>query len=679
MGEQQFMPHTECSLLLRHLRRICGTPGSADTSDADLLTRFATARDEAAFELLLWRHATMVLSVCYDVTRDEQLAEDAFQATFFALVQKAGAIRDRQSLGAWLYRVAYRVALRARSHKLKRAARERYDIDLPSLAATAESPDETVLSEMRSLLHEQVQRLPLKYRLPIVLCHLEGLTHDEAARQLGWPKGTVSGRLSRARDLLGKRLCRRSATLPAALAALTLATPPASAIVPATLVRTTLRAGLLIAMGRAIIDTAPASVAALTKGVLQAMFWTKVRLTTSWLLALGLVGGGIGLVARGGLIAQPAPLESAAVAAQDTPAVQSQPAGPEPAQGVAKKSVADQGALSEARKQSILSLRQIALAMHNYLGTTGSFPPPAIYSKAGKPLLSWRVALLPYLNQNNLYRQFRLDEPWDGPHNKKLLAYTLKVYQIPGSKDRTSTYYQVFVGQDTIFEQRRSGRESRATIGMGGGGAPAPGNDEANTGAVSREPAGMGIADIPDGLSNTILVIEGGSPVPWTKPEDLAYAATGRIPPLGGAIPDAIYAAFADGAVYALKRQYDEHTLRLAITRNDGQPFDLAALIAPGTDFLQLKEDINRLRRELDEARAEVRQGRDELRQLQQFLDQRRVLPVEVKDDTLTDPLRGERKRLRLELAQAREEAKRLADRIQQLKRDETATEPGNK
>src|SRR5690349_17954902 len=117
------MPHTQLSLILRYLRRVLGTPASGDVSDADLLVRFVTGHDEAAFELLLWRHGTMVLRVCRDVTRDEHTAEDAFQATFCTLVRKAAAIRDRQSLGAWLYQVAYRVALRARGQAVRHAAR----------------------------------------------------------------------------------------------------------------------------------------------------------------------------------------------------------------------------------------------------------------------------------------------------------------------------------------------------------------------------------------------------------------------------------------------------------------------------------------------------------------------------------------------------------------------------
>src|SRR5262249_40371839 len=159
--------------VLRYLRRVTGASGSGDVGDADLLARFVASRDEAAFELLLWRHGTMVLHLCRDVTRDEHAAEDAFQATFLALVRKASSIRSRESLGGWLYRVAYRVARRAR-----RGQRGTVNLDAVDDPAARELPDEAALRELRPLLHDEVQRLPAKYRTPVVLCYLEGLTHE---------------------------------------------------------------------------------------------------------------------------------------------------------------------------------------------------------------------------------------------------------------------------------------------------------------------------------------------------------------------------------------------------------------------------------------------------------------------------------------------------------------------
>src|SRR5262249_43381462 len=243
---------------VRYLRRVTGAAGSGDVSDSDLLARFVASRDEAAFELLLWRHGTMVLHLCRDVTRDEHAAEDAFQATFLALVRKAASIRSRESLGAWLYQVAYRVALRAR-----RSERETVNLDAVDDPEARELPDEIELRELRPLLHEEVQRLPAKYRTPIVLCYLEGLTHEETARQLGWPKGTVAGRLARAREMLRKRLTRRGIALSTALAALALAPTPAAAVVPAALVQVTLKNCLLVASGGATAGLVSAHVLAL--------------------------------------------------------------------------------------------------------------------------------------------------------------------------------------------------------------------------------------------------------------------------------------------------------------------------------------------------------------------------------------------------------------------------------
>src|SRR5262249_3532391 len=227
------MPQSQRSLVLGYLRRVVGAVHAGDVTDADLLARFVSSRDEAAFELLLWRHGTMGLHLCRDVTRDEHAAEDAFQATFLSLVRKAASIRSRESLGAWLYQVAYRVALRARGMKRETG------IDLTELPAAAELPDAATLRELRPLLHEEGQRLPAKYRAPVILCYLEGLTHEEAARQLGWPKGTVAGRLARARDMLRKRLTRRGLVWSTALSALTLVPDPAAAVVPAALIQAT--------------------------------------------------------------------------------------------------------------------------------------------------------------------------------------------------------------------------------------------------------------------------------------------------------------------------------------------------------------------------------------------------------------------------------------------------------
>jgi uncharacterized protein (TIGR03067 family) len=204
---------------------------------------------------------------------------------------------------------------------------------------------------------------------------------------------------------------------------------------------------------------------------------------------------------------------------------------------------AQEGALKTA---SANNLKIIGVAMHNYLDSNrGSFPPAAIYSKDGKPLLSWRVAILPYLEQGQLYKEFKLDEPWDSPHNRKLLEKMPKVYApVAGDAKEYWTFYRVFTGPGTIFEGTKGTR----------------------------------ITAITDGTSNTILVVEAGEAVPWTKPDELPYDASKPLPKLGGMFKDGFNALFADAAVRFIRAKADPQILRLAITRNDGKVLDLEKL-----------------------------------------------------------------------------------------------------
>ncbi len=672
------MSHSQRNLILRYLRRAAGAAETRDVTDGELLSRFVARHDEAAFELLLWRHGTMVLHVCRDVTRDRHAAEDAYQATFLALVRKAASIRAGESLGAWLYQVAYRVALKARGQTAKRNERETASVAVEKLPAVAELRDETSLRELRPLLHEEVQRLPAKYRRPIILCYLQGLTHEEAARQLGWPKGTVAGRLARARELLRKRLSLRGVALSAALSALALAPATASAVVPAALVQATLRTGLQIAAGQALAGLVSPQVIALTEGVIQTMLWNKMKLMAAVVLALGFAGGGIGLLAGGRQAGQTTEKQETAAAAQDEKASERKNRGDK------DQPAADAKGLSAARAQSRLNLKEIALAMHSYHDTYGAFPAAAIYSKEGKPLLSWRVALLPFLNQDNLYKQFHLDEPWDSEHNKKLLDSKVKVFHVPGHDDWTRTYYQVFVGEDTIFERRKTAIGGKGGPEGAGGSAPtagaAGGGDTVGGlgGGIQPPGIGMRLVDIPDGASNTLLVVEGGTPVPWTKPEDLAYAPTGKLPALGGALKDVIHAAFADGSVFALKKKINETAMRAAITRNQGEVYDRDDLIdpAPGAEKEELKVLNERLRKEVDEAQALVRQLQEDLRKVHAGLGQEGGDAASVED-----LLKQEQQKLRRELERLQQEAKRLRDDLDGVKPavKRKVAEPGEK
>ena len=290
--------------LLGYLRRRAGrTPG--ECGDGDLLRRFVVGRDEEAFAILLGRHGSMVLDVCRRVL-DNHEAEDAFQATFFILARKAGAVRKGDSLASWLYGVAVRVSLKMKTAAARRRAQERQ-------VKVVNQPDpalEAARAELRPLLDEELGRLPENYRAPLVLCYLEGKTNEQAARELGWPKGTVAGRLARARELLRGRLRRRGLAVSSGLLAALLTDSVATAAVPASLVGSTVQGAGVFAMGGMAAASASAP-AALAEGVLQTMMLTKVKIAAVMLMVCA-CGTGAGVLAqRAGSGAAPAAAQDA--------------------------------------------------------------------------------------------------------------------------------------------------------------------------------------------------------------------------------------------------------------------------------------------------------------------------------------------------------------------------------
>src|SRR5262245_18519690 len=194
--------------VLHYLRGLVGAPSAAG-DDRELLHAFAGRRDEAAFAALVERHGPLVWGVCRRVLRDAHDAEDAFQATFLVLARKAGSVPWREDVSNWLYAVALRVARQARARAQRRRLLERDAGQVPK--SDAEAPDE----ETRGIVAEEVGRLPDKYRRPVLLCCMQGKSYGESAKVLGWPDGTVSGRLARAREFLRRRLTRRGLALPA--------------------------------------------------------------------------------------------------------------------------------------------------------------------------------------------------------------------------------------------------------------------------------------------------------------------------------------------------------------------------------------------------------------------------------------------------------------------------------
>jgi RNA polymerase sigma factor (sigma-70 family) len=281
--------------VLRFVRKLVG--GAAEVaSDAELLQRFVADRDESAFELLMWRHGAMVLNVCRAVLRDSHEAEDAFQATFLTLARKARSVRSPEALAGWLYQIAHRVALRLHKHSARRLGQERTGADLSHLVGSADPAAAAAAKELAPLLYAEVDRLPARYRAPVVLCYLEGKTNDEAARRLGWARGTVSGRLARARELLRRRLGARGAALTTGLCAAAL--PQSAAALPPALLSATLKAALLSAAGKSVAGTVSPTAAALSEGVLKAMLLTKLKVVAALALLLGLAGAGAGLASR---------------------------------------------------------------------------------------------------------------------------------------------------------------------------------------------------------------------------------------------------------------------------------------------------------------------------------------------------------------------------------------------
>jgi RND family efflux transporter MFP subunit len=273
--------------VVRYLRHLVNPAKSSGLSDAELLERYVRHRDEAAFELLLWRHGVLVFNVCRRILPREQDAEDAFQATFLAFVRKAHAIARRGSVSSWLYKVAYRVALEARERARKTAAHEKPGGEI---LAVHFSPD-PVWSDLRPILDEELSRLPERLRRPLILCHLEGKSNEEAARELGCRLGTIYSRLSRGREMLRKRLLRRGVSLSVAALTAALAAHAAEAAPITHVVRVAVGAARSFAglpMGGPISPRATA----LAEGVLRTMFVAKLKIVALLVFVAGAVAAG---------------------------------------------------------------------------------------------------------------------------------------------------------------------------------------------------------------------------------------------------------------------------------------------------------------------------------------------------------------------------------------------------
>ena len=523
------MPGGTQGLDVRSIQTLFGVGSVAGLTDGQLLEHFVDRKNEgseAAFAALVALHSAMVWKVCRQILPNSSDAEDAFQATFLLLVRKAGSIRRREALGSWLYGVARRVAVRAKAD----AARRRLHESQITSGSETSMPDRSHPEELAAL-HEEVDGLPEKYRLAVLLCHLEGRTHSEAASLLGCPTATISIRLSRARELLRERLTRRGVSL-SSVVALVLGPLSASHAITVGLVESTTKAVTkYIAAGKTITTgILPAEITQLTEGVLRTMTIKKSVIATTFLLLSGLAVSGIGWLA---IKAATSDINPGAEAA-----TQRDPAGPtkdEPATAKAQNGNDE----AKARRLSLYRLRTIALAMNQFAAANSTpqkgsrFPAAAIY-RDGKPLLSWRVAILPYLGMNDLYEKFDLDRSWNSPDNIALLGQIPDVYApvVPKGEAKGSTHYQVFVGPGALFN-----------------GLEGPGYDT-----------------ITDAKSGTALVVEARKPVPWTKPEDVRLDEDEMLPKLGGQFDEGFHIVFVDGSARLLSKPITEHALHDLIT-----------------------------------------------------------------------------------------------------------------
>jgi RNA polymerase sigma factor (sigma-70 family) len=287
--------HEHIEATLHHLQTLFDVGVTAGLTDGELLEQFARrpgAAAEIAFETLVERHGSMVLRVCRGIVGNDQDAEDAFQATFFILARKSDGLWVRDSLAPWLHRVACRAAARVKSSTNRQRAIERRAAQIVAGDTEIECRD-----DWGQTLHEEVDRLPQYYRLPVVLCDLEGHSYETASRFLGCPIGTVKSRLARGRERLRHQLVRRGVA------------PSAGAIIPPALVPETIPAALWKSTIENVMRLKPgtaattgafsASVSAISEGVLKAMLLTKIRMAIAMTLVAGAAVAGLAILVRG--------------------------------------------------------------------------------------------------------------------------------------------------------------------------------------------------------------------------------------------------------------------------------------------------------------------------------------------------------------------------------------------
>ncbi len=513
------------------------TRGVEPDGDGDLLERFRRERDQDAFEALVVRHGPMVRGVCRRLLRDPADADDAFQATFLVLARKGASLRDPDRLGPWLHGVAARVAAKARARSARRRPRSLVD-DAP-----ARHDDRAEWSDVMAIIDAEMARLPTSQRDVLVACLLNGSSEQEAARAFDCPVGTIKSRLSRAREALRSRLVRRGIAPASASAAVAASSPGSFAsTVSAPLLRATLA---MVAAPAAV----PPPVAALTSGVASTML-AKILATT---VAVACGAAAVGLASTV-WTADPPPAPQAA-----PPAKAEAPAPP------------------QDRKQLDRNIRTILLALHNYHAAHDAFPPPAVRAADGRALLSWRVSILPYMDQKGLYDQFHLDEPWDGPHNRKLIDKMPATFQTPGFLTPVGkTRFRGITAPGAMFGPRDD-RPGAAAGRMGMSAAltkeenadddrateafkveARAGDEEAETPTTKAGPGddrGVSVADVTDGTSNTVFLVVAEDGAEWTRPGEMEVPGglkMGAVLPALAEDADGYILGMVDGSVQRL-------------------------------------------------------------------------------------------------------------------------------
>lgn len=604
-----------------------------------LWERFVQENDQSAFEILVHRHGSMVLACAQRVLTDRTEAEDVFQATFLSLARAKQKLRQPEALTSWLYQTAFRIAIKLRSKRFSTNQTATENVE------PANQESDLAWREVSGVLDEELQRLPNELRSPLLLCYLNGLSRDEAAKQLGCSFDQLKRRLEKGRDALRVRLEKRG--IVGAAMAITILSPE---LLNATVPTQCIEKIMVWLRAEGVIPETIASLAATTQTL------SKGVVMKSFVAAAICVGAGMwGYTKLAGIEPQQKPEQIQEIKAEaEPPSTTGQP-----------ENDSDRKAGSQQSRVSINNLKELMLAVHNYHDTHAYFPVD-VTNKDGKALLSWRVLLLPYLGKTELFKQFKLDEPWDSPANIKLLPQMPDIYRVGiEPKNSITTYYQVFSGksvpmttvlEDDVPENAHEGR------GPGGGAGAASGtpipkkadNDFPKPPAPAKKGikryVGTRMNYVTDGLSNTFGIVEAGPPAPWTRPGGIPFDEKKPLPAMPGPFKNTLHVSMMDGTAHAIKRDLPENTMKILIGANDGN-------IAPEVIKLRQSfppdspEETAELKKRVEENRVRYKQLLNLYqKQLDLFEEFNKNAEGFVETELIKDGLQAEQERLMKEI-----------------------------